>query len=46
MPQPIPELEKSISELHPYELPEVIAVGVATGLPGYLGWIDTCVSHP
>ena len=29
-----------IVELHPYELPEVIAVEVAGGLAAYLGWID------
>ena len=28
-----------IVELHPHELPEVIAVEVAGGLPGYLDWI-------
>ena len=33
-------LEKLIREGHPYELPEIIAVSVTTGLPAYLGWID------
>lgn len=33
------ELEQAILALHPYELPEVIAVPVSAGLPGYLGWI-------
>lgn len=33
-------LEETISRLHPYELPEVIAVPIAKGLPGYLTWID------
>ena len=28
-----------IVELHPYELPEVIAVEAAGGLPAYLDWI-------
>ncbi len=28
-----------ICQLHPYELPEVIAVQVAAGLPAYLAWI-------
>jgi len=28
-----------ICQLHPYELPEVIAVEVAAGLPAYLAWI-------
>lgn len=26
--------------LHPYELPEIIAVPIVDGLPAYLGWID------
>ncbi|MGA7800904.1 MAG: divalent-cation tolerance protein CutA [Gammaproteobacteria bacterium] len=33
-------LQKAVCELHPYELPEVIAVAIADGLPGYLSWID------
>ena len=33
------ELEQAILALHPYELPELVAVPVAAGLPGYLGWI-------
>jgi len=32
-------LQRQISALHPYELPEVIAVDVAGGSPAYLGWI-------
>lgn len=34
-----PRLEKLVRELHPYELPEIIAVPVETGLPGYLQWV-------
>jgi len=33
------ELEAAICELHPYELPEVIAVPVVRGLPEYLDWV-------
>ena len=33
-------LEKAICEIHPYELPEVIAVPIQDGLTGYLEWID------
>jgi periplasmic divalent cation tolerance protein len=33
-------LEQSIIELHPYELPEVIAVPISQGLNGYLQWIE------
>lgn len=32
-------LESWLHEAHPYELPEVIAVGVKEGLAGYLGWV-------
>jgi len=28
-----------LRELHPYELPELIAVEVRTGLPAYLDWV-------
>lgn len=39
-------LEQAILELHPYELPEVIAVPLSTGLPAYLGWIDANLKTP
>ena len=32
-------LSERIVALHPYELPEIIAVDIARGLPAYLGWI-------
>lgn len=28
-----------VKQLHPYDVPEVIAVGIEGGLPAYLGWI-------
>lgn len=31
--------EAAIRELHPYELPEIIAVPLSAGLPEYLAWI-------
>ena len=34
-----PDLERRIRALHPYELPEVIAVPIESGLPEYLDWI-------
>lgn len=34
-----PEVEATIRHLHPYELPEVIAVPVSQGLPEYLQWV-------
>jgi periplasmic divalent cation tolerance protein len=33
-------LQKRILELHPYELPEVVAVPFAAGFRDYLAWID------
>lgn len=32
-------LEAAIRAEHPYELPEIIAVPIALGLPGYLDWV-------
>ena len=33
------EIESAIRELHPYELPEIIAVPVERGLSEYLEWV-------
>ncbi|MDO8207774.1 MAG: divalent-cation tolerance protein CutA [Gallionella sp.] len=35
-----PVLEALILALHPYELPEIIAVPVSAGLPAYLNWVS------
>lgn len=32
-------VEQSIKSEHPYELPEIIAVPISSGLPAYLKWI-------
>ena len=34
-----PALESKIRELHPYELPEIIALPISHGLPAYLNWV-------
>ena len=34
------ELETAIRSLHPYELPEIIALPITAGLPAYLGWLS------
>lgn len=41
-------LEAAIRAAHPYELPEIIAVPVAHGLPEYLNWVagETLDEHP
>ena len=33
------EVEAAIKSLHPYELPEIVAVPVGRGLPAYLEWV-------
>ncbi|VAX06151.1 Periplasmic divalent cation tolerance protein CutA [hydrothermal vent metagenome] len=38
------ELEQTILSLHPYELPEIIAVPVEQGLSGYLNWVEKCTT--
>jgi periplasmic divalent cation tolerance protein len=40
----LPELTGRVRQLHPYELPEVIAVPVSGGLPDYLQWVISCTS--
>lgn len=32
-------LEEAIRAYHPYELPEIVAVRIDKGLPGYLAWV-------
>lgn len=32
-------LEAEIKKRHPYELPEIIALPITTGLPAYLSWV-------
>jgi periplasmic divalent cation tolerance protein len=34
-----PQLESALRELHPYEVPEIIALPVYAGLPEYLNWV-------
>ncbi|MDZ4203038.1 MAG: divalent-cation tolerance protein CutA [Gallionella sp.] len=35
-----PRLEELIRAAHPYELPEIVAVSIAQGLPAYLNWLE------
>jgi periplasmic divalent cation tolerance protein len=37
------ELQTTLQEQHPYELPEIVAVSISGGLPGYLDWINQSV---
>jgi periplasmic divalent cation tolerance protein len=34
------DVEAAIKRLHPYELPEIVAVPIERGLPDYLEWIN------
>lgn len=34
-----PALEARIKALHPYDVPEIIALPIARGLPAYLNWV-------
>jgi periplasmic divalent cation tolerance protein len=34
-----PALEAAIRSMHPYELPEIVAVPLSHGLPEYLAWV-------
>jgi periplasmic divalent cation tolerance protein len=36
-------LQERIRELHPYELPEIIAVPINTGQTDYIKWITSCL---
>jgi len=33
-------IEEAIRRLHPYEVPEILALPVAAGSPAYLAWLD------
>jgi periplasmic divalent cation tolerance protein len=36
-----PQLETLMRTLHPYDVPELIAVPITHGLPAYLAWLAT-----
>jgi periplasmic divalent cation tolerance protein len=37
---PVEKLKKRIFELHPYEVPEILAFEIKKGLPAYLAWMN------
>ncbi|HEV3409153.1 MAG TPA: divalent-cation tolerance protein CutA [Chthoniobacterales bacterium] len=39
-----PDLQAKLRELHPYEVPEIIALKLSDGLPDYLRWVDESCS--
>lgn len=34
------DIKQTINKLHPYELPEIIAVSIDNAAPNYLNWIN------
>lgn len=34
------DVERVIKEIHPYDVPEIIAMPIVTGLPDYLAWLN------
>jgi periplasmic divalent cation tolerance protein len=41
-----PELEAVIQQVHPYDVPEIVAVAIVTGAKSYLDWIDRETKRP
>jgi len=39
------ELREAIEKLHPYEIPEVLALPVVEGSPNYLAWMAASLSE-
>jgi len=37
--QHYPRVERAVKAMHPYELPEIIAVPISNGLPAYMQWM-------
>lgn len=35
-----PAIERTIQEVHPYEVPEILAVPIVAGSRSYLKWVD------
>ena len=38
----LPELTATLRGLHPYEVPEIVALPITEGLPDYLNWMTAC----
>lgn len=41
----VEQLTERLRRLHPYEVPEIIAVPITEGLHDYLSWINTCTQE-
>lgn len=40
------EVEAAVRGLHPYDVPEIIALPIGAGLPAYLDWLNTETDTP
>lgn len=38
-PEALPRLRARLPELHPYDVPELVALEAVDGLPAYLAWV-------
>jgi periplasmic divalent cation tolerance protein len=38
-------IQKTITRLHPYDIPEIISMPILSSLPEYLSWIDGVLNH-
>lgn len=43
MRERVGELEAAFAELHPYAVPELLALPVAAGIARYVGWVAAAV---
>ena len=41
-----PALLARLHELHPFEIPECVAVRIAAGAPNYLAWLEDALAPP
>lgn len=39
------QVEQAIIQLHPYDVPEVIAIPITTGNHAYLQWLEESLTH-
>ena len=42
----VPELQRRVLEMHPYELPEFLVLSVSAGSEAYLKWITASTTDP
>ncbi len=37
------QIEKTVVEMHPYDIPQIMATEISDGHESYLSWIDECI---